>query len=68
MRLPVAPATTVLLGLLGVGISEAVLAKELGQVILLGDNNAFRRRTGVDLVIELVRPSHCSRRWLVSRQ
>lgn len=56
-HIPVAPATAVLLDLLGIGIGETVLAKELGNV-LDGDECAVFRLSDVGLVVVLVRTSH----------
>lgn len=57
MIVPVASSSTILLGLLGIGIREAILRKELGNM-LLGQDSAISE-TGVVLVVELVRASHC---------
>ena len=56
-HIPVTLSAAVLLCLLGIGIGEAVLGKELGHVVLrqggaVGD-------AGVVLVVELVRAGHC---------
>jgi hypothetical protein len=56
VSLPVASATTVLLGLLGVNTGKAVLAKELGQVVMR--NSSALGNTSVVLLVELVRSSH----------
>jgi len=53
---PVASAAAILLGLLGVGVSEAVLSKELRQVLLREDGALGN--AGVVLVVVLVRTSH----------
>jgi hypothetical protein len=53
---PVSPTTAILLGLLGVGISKAVLGEELGQRFMRQDGAVGQ--AGVVLVVELVRTSH----------
>lgn len=59
-RAPVAAATSVLLGLLGVNTVEAALGEELGK-ILMRDGGALGQ-AGVVLLVELVRSSHVE--WL----
>jgi hypothetical protein len=49
---PVALATTILLGLLGIGVGKAMLGEELGDMFL---NVTL---AGVVAIVELVRPSH----------
>jgi hypothetical protein len=56
VSLPIASATAILLGLLGVNSSEAILGKKLGN-ILLGENGAFGN-AGVVLLVVLVGASH----------
>jgi hypothetical protein len=59
--LPVTLAAAVLLGLLGVNTVEAILGKELGDVVLGKDGTLGK--AGMVLVVELVRSSHCSNRY-----
>jgi len=56
---PVALATAVLLGLLGINTIEAVLGKEFGDVLLRKDGALGN--AGMVLVVELVRSSHDER-------
>jgi hypothetical protein len=53
---PVTLAATVLLGLLGINTIEAVLGKELGNILLR--KNSTLGDAGVVFVVELVRSSH----------
>jgi hypothetical protein len=57
--LPVASATTILLGLLGVLVGKAVLGKELGDMFLRGDGAVGQ--AGMVLVSKLVGASHWAR-------
>ena len=54
--LPIASSTTILLGLLGVGISEAMLPEETGD--MLGGDSSAVGEASVVLVVELVGASH----------
>ena len=57
--LPVASATTILLGLLGVLVGKAVLGKELGEMLLRGDSAVGQ--ASMVLVSKLVGASHWAR-------
>jgi len=54
---PVTLAAAILLGLLRVGVGMTVLRKEARQMLLRHCGSTLGQ-SGVDLVVELVRPSH----------